>query len=245
MFNEHLRDLLNVINALDGDVLSDLIQFQLFIHHRAYRKLAWRVRDFRTRWGGLPFDIISKNLDRNLERKNVELRYKNAEFHNFIQDYVDPVPVSPIQQTQIGYMYSVDAENALQWLEALRKLWRQLEAILLDEEFAVKEESPEPLQVNVIVSTLFFFESLVPVLIHILSSAVTARALGDAGEFEGPLTSYCSNIKLLEMKVYHERLMKTHNAAVVVGNPDISVDEDLKVVLPNDDLGESANLSRF
>lgn len=196
MFPQHLRHLLNVIHALRGDHLSDLSSFQLFVHHRAYRKLAWRVMIFRRRWGGLPFNILSEHLDPNLTLKNIELAYKSPDLHSFIQQYVTEVlPISSVPETRVGYTYQVDATNAPQWLHALTDLWQGLEDILLTEDFAVKQESPCPQQVNIIVTTLFLLESFMPVLVHLLSSEMSAKALGDAGEFHGPLPGYYSNGK--------------------------------------------------
>lgn len=192
MFPQHLRDLLDVIMALRGDQLSDLTRFQLFTHNRAYRKLACRVLDFRVRWGGLPFDILSQHLDRNLSPKIIPLNYNNSDFHLFLQDYVTPESVmSSTSDTPLHHVYQVDADNAPQWLKALTDLWVGLEKLLLveaKEKRHVKEKSPDPNTVNTIVTRLFILQSFMPVLVHLLSHERAAQALGDAGEFEGSMT---------------------------------------------------------
>lgn len=68
-FSEHLQDLCNIIVALDYTNPSDLSNFQLLIHQRAYRKLASRVSEFSTHWGRLPFDILSDHVDPKLPPK--------------------------------------------------------------------------------------------------------------------------------------------------------------------------------
>ena len=58
-FREHLQDVFDVIVSLKEGCANDLARFQVFIHHRAYQKLGWRVLDFSTHWGKSPFAINS------------------------------------------------------------------------------------------------------------------------------------------------------------------------------------------
>lgn len=42
-FREHLGHLFDVISSLDSQRPQQLLNFNLFIHHRVFRKLGWRT----------------------------------------------------------------------------------------------------------------------------------------------------------------------------------------------------------
>lgn len=188
-FEQHLQDLFDVIMALNNQTV-DLLRFQLFIHHRAFRKLGWRVHEFSTHWGKSPFDILSENPDAELKRKKIEFKYRDLEFHNLIQSYVSAEPdMHSTAGSRAGPVYSICVANAPRWIRALKQLWLRLQSCLLTEtfedgritEFLVKSESPSHHVVNDIVTIIFVLEALSPVFKHIVSSRRAADALAKAG----------------------------------------------------------------
>jgi len=69
------------------------MEFQLFIHHRAYRKLAWRLLQFSTHWGKLPFELLSEHLP-SLPEKLFPITLPDY-FHEEIAAFVKPEPITP------------------------------------------------------------------------------------------------------------------------------------------------------
>ncbi|KAE9387912.1 hypothetical protein BT96DRAFT_947994 [Gymnopus androsaceus JB14] len=149
-FGEHLQDLFNVIVSLMPSSSVDLMSFQLFIHHRAYRKLGWRVLDFLTHWGKSPFGIIYKCLaDPSLVMESIDLKIDpGSNLHEFIQDRIT-LQLSP--ETNSEPVYCVNSDNALQWLCVLHVIWSQLQKKLLVTQSQgkpkVRKELPTPQEV--------------------------------------------------------------------------------------------------
>lgn len=184
MFGKHLQDLFDVIASLDPKDPLDLACFQRFIHHRAFRKLGWRVHAFLTHWGVLPFDILSKHLDPSLPSKTFDFPFTSPHFHAYLEHYVKP-GAGMYSHENGKYTYLVDAGNALQWLHGLKAVWSGLQDSLLindNSKWCVKAESPGPRTVNSIVSRIFVLEALMPIFEHLLSAESAATALHNAGE---------------------------------------------------------------
>lgn len=179
----------DVIMALNNHAV-DLLRFQLLIHHRAFQQIGWRVRQFSTHWGELPFDILSENLDPKLKKKTLQFNNGDSEFHNLIQSYVSPDPNIPSSAPNRGPSYSVDAENASRWIKALKHLWLRLQSYVLVEiaaegkttELRVANEAPTTKTVNNIITMMFVLEALLPVFKHLVSSRRAAQGLVNAGE---------------------------------------------------------------
>lgn len=179
----------DVIMALNNHA-ADLLRFQLLIHHRAFRQLAWRVRHFSTHWGKLPFDILSENLDSGLEKKTLQFKNQDTPFHRLIQSYVSPDQHIRSTASNNGPIYSVSAKNALSWIRALKHLWLRLQSYVLVEiseqgkmtELRVKDEAPTTKTFNDIITMMFVLEALQPVFKHLASSRQAAHGLAKAGE---------------------------------------------------------------
>ncbi|KAE9394521.1 hypothetical protein BT96DRAFT_943087 [Gymnopus androsaceus JB14] len=160
-FGAHLQDLFDVIVSLKPGNSKDLKNFQHFIHHRAYRKLGWRVLDFSTHWGKLPFDIISKCLAKS-ELESKDFTFKEV-FNNAIQMHM---PSRASSETNSKPVYCVNSDNALQWLNV---------GNLSSGE--IKTPTPEP--VREIVYALMGLEAMMPVLKHLLSAEGVVGALAE------------------------------------------------------------------
>lgn len=117
--------------ALDATESLDLLAFQHFIHHRAYRKLGSRVEEFMTHWGALPFDILLAHLDPTLRTHVYTFAYKGLAFHTYFAQYVTLTPDMIHSKTELTWKYCVNAANASQWINALKELWGGLVASLL------------------------------------------------------------------------------------------------------------------
>lgn len=85
-FSEHLLDLFHVITSLDCDNSSDLLRLQRFIHHRAYRKLGYRVLDFSERWGTSPIGILLENIDPTLKSTTFQLTLDRS-FRSYLERF--------------------------------------------------------------------------------------------------------------------------------------------------------------
>lgn len=105
--------------------------------------------------------------------------------HNRIKQYVSPGPEMYVCPMQDQCIYLVNAENALQWLTGLTKVWSGLQVSLLvdcNSKWQVTEDSPSPHTINDIVMRLFTLEALLPIFQHLLSANQAAAALQNAGE---------------------------------------------------------------
>lgn len=169
----------------------DLVRFQLMIHYRAYRKLSWRVHEFLTHWGSLPFDILLDHLDSHLPSKRFDLPEVDSHFHQSVQRYVEI--------TQDMYVapnaYLVHANNAEAWIVGLKKLWSGIQDSLLvksNDKWHVRRESPSPKKVKDIVLRLFVLETLMPMFEHLLSAHDVPGVLRKAGgSGQVPYPSLC------------------------------------------------------
>lgn len=136
-FSQHLQTVVNVVFALNPDDVHDLLRFQRLIHHRAFRKLAWRVLYFSTHWGYLPFHILGNHLGKDLPPKIVLFKSRDPEFHSTIQSYVGDGTCKHVHSmddlgisSEAEHAYCVNAENASEWLLAFTTLWNKLEGYL-------------------------------------------------------------------------------------------------------------------
>lgn len=192
LFGEHLQALFDIILSLNPSNLLDLVKFQLFAHHRAYRKLGWRIHEFLTHWGVLPFDILQNNIDRNLVPKMFHLKGVDSEFHERVRDYVNTNQSMYYPSEGNSCIYWVNAENACGWITGLMGLWSGVQDSLLvktdGNQWNVKSALPSPKTVKDIVIQLFLFESLMPIFKHLLSAHGVSQALCDASE---PGFTYC------------------------------------------------------
>lgn len=199
-FSEHLQHLFDVIAILDPQETQQLLHFNLFIHHRAYRKLGWRVQEFVTHWDKSPFDFISAHLGPELEPMELPIVSRNALFGNLIDNYCKVPDKHCASATVSRDVYYVNAENASDWVGTLKYLWGQLEDSLLEilpepdtsventkkpprvtKSTPVRRTSPDSSTVITIVSTMFSLEALMPVFMHLLTAEGVAQALADAG----------------------------------------------------------------
>ncbi|KAE9384557.1 hypothetical protein BT96DRAFT_1007955 [Gymnopus androsaceus JB14] len=175
-FGAHLQDLFDVIVSLKPGNSKDLKNFQHFIHHRAYRKLGWRVLDFSTHWGKLPFDIISECLAKS-ELESKDFTFKEV-FNNAIQMHM---PSRASSETNSKPVYCLNSDNALQWLNVVYTLWETLQKKLLGEGKPKLREikTPTPEAVCEIVYALMGLEAMMPVLKHLLSAEGVVGALAE------------------------------------------------------------------
>lgn len=213
-FEDHLQDLFNVIVSLDCNDPLDLHRFQRFIHHRAYRKLGYRVLDFSERWGISPIDIISENLDpASLDTITFRFSTHNPEFHKFIQKYLQPESLNTCSASDSRPSYSIRPDNAHLWVRALQKAWARLQKeLLLDTTSKTNSEAssspreakkesqkkkpvydsvnmdlPNNHRVAKLVILMNILDHLQKhVLPHLLSSPKVAQALAHAGTLEIP-----------------------------------------------------------
>jgi len=188
LFGEHLQDLFDVIASLQS---SDLAKFQFFIHHRAYRKLGWRVQLFSTHWGKSPFDIISDQLpDANLTPESFQLKGEHSSVHDAINRYVKPV-----SKTELESVYLVNSDNASSWLALFKSAWAILQSHLFAKDSEgkttgrVRTDSPSTASVQAIVAMMLVLERLMDVFIHLLSAHGVGQALANAGKLESFCTS--------------------------------------------------------
>ena len=204
---EHLQDLFNVITSLRHGDASDLRHFQYFIHHRAYRKLGWRVLEFSTHWGKSPFDIISDHLaDPDLKPASFQFPRRSSIFHETIGEYV-----TPKSMTEQEPDYPLNSDNAPQWLELLQSAWTALQSELLVEnskrknDMMVRTDSPSTKSVHNIAKMMLILEDLLDVLIHLLSADGAAQALASAGKLESSFTSGCCAHAFPEFATYSKK----------------------------------------
>lgn len=174
---------MNVISSLDCQHPQQLLNFNLFIHHRAYRKLGWRVREFSSHWGDSPFDILSAQLPLDFEPKNFQfLHVREAAFQKLIENY-------RVERSEDEYC--LNSENASEWIASLKSVWCNLEDALLiidrklkkavTKSTPMRNTSPNSSTVEIIVSMMLSLEALMPVFMHLLTSRGAAQALADAG----------------------------------------------------------------
>lgn len=177
-FAEHLRNLLDIIVALDPGS-DNLLEFDLYMHHVAFRKLGWRVLEFLTHWGKSPFDILSENLDPKLKTKIFEIKGSKEVIRKNIE-------IDALSSTTKGLRYSVNGQNASKWVKTLNGLWCRLANHLLVDKSGtrkkVRKDSLTPAAVEEVVVIIAHLESTLPILKHILSCKQVPRALADAGE---------------------------------------------------------------
>lgn len=194
-FHEHLGDLFNVISSLDSQRPQQLMNFNLFIHHRAFRKLGWRVREFSSHWGDSPLQILSAHLRLDFEPRKFQFPHlQGAEFETLIENYRIKVTgrSSPAE-------YCVNPENAPEWIATLKSVWGILEdkLLIIDRELKspvtkntpVRTTSPDAETVEIIVSIMFSLEALMPVFKHLLTVGGAAQPLADAGELNSVFRS--------------------------------------------------------
>ena len=203
-FREHLQDLFDVVTSLRHGDASDLLLFQHFISHRAYRKLGWRVLEFSTHWGKSPFDIISDHLvDLNSEPASFQFPCQSSLFHQMIRHFV-----TPKSMTEQEPDYPLNSDNAPQWLELFQSAWNILQSELLVEnskgknDMTVRTDSPSTKSVQNIVVMTLILEDLLDVLIHLLSADGAAQALASAGKLESSYTSGCCAHAFPEVATY-------------------------------------------
>lgn len=109
---------------------SDLTHFQRFIHHRAYRKLGYRVLDFSERWGTSPIAIIRKNLDPDSLEPSDFTFPNDPNLHTFIRKHVQPK--TPSSSGSPIPVYNMDSDNVSNWIDLLEEIWIQLQVEVLD-----------------------------------------------------------------------------------------------------------------
>ena len=234
-FGDHLQDLFDVITSLNLRDSQDLLHFQLFIHHRAYRKVGWRVLEFSTHWGASPFKIISNSLtDPELESKTFVFK-QHLTVHTLIQNRIMPEPQLS-SGTSSKPVYCVNSSNALQWLKVLQDFWFDLEDELLvksppgkTKRMMVREDSPSYDSVRSIVLAMSALEALMPVLKHLLSATGVAQALASAGKFKSSFTSDCCVHAFPE-----DQSDLPKSSGDISLEPDAD-DHDLELVLTNDE----------
>lgn len=185
-FGQHLQHLFDVVVALNRKDPLDLVRFQLFIHHRAFCKLGWRVQEFLTHWGVLPFDLLIQHPDPSLPSETFDFAFVGPHFHECIHRYLKPGPEMYIYSTtKQRQLYWVHSGNALLWLAGLKEVWSGLQGSLLVQhksKWKVRDDSPSPQIIYDIVTRLFIFEALLPIFVHLFSTESAARALHNAGE---------------------------------------------------------------
>lgn len=131
-FSEHLQDLLDIISILHPQETHQLQDFTFFIHHRAYRKLAWRVQEFSSHWGQSPFNILSAHLGPGVHSMDFSITYRDQLFQELIRNFCKGSGTFSSSETGISRdVYCVNAENALEWVATLKYIWGQLEDSLL------------------------------------------------------------------------------------------------------------------
>ena len=187
-FDQHLRDLFDVIDSLRNEHNIDLGEFLYFVHSRAFRKLAWRVLEFSTHWGQLPFLIFPVNGDQ-LEKKDFEIRLPHSS-HAIFEVCGLGVSRIPVPNTELIWpkvTYSVESHNVSKWVQLFKFLWQVLESKLLKEAAnggkTLRKDKPKPDEIELIVDTITSLQSLRPVLKYLLSVEEVAEALSNAGIF--------------------------------------------------------------
>lgn len=224
-FDTHLRNLFDVIFAL-GVEADNLLDFDLFIHHRAYRKLGCRVLEFFTHWGKSPFHILSENLDNTLESQRFEINGVDQEI------IIQSLKIQPTMRTDLGVVYEIDGGNASQWLAKIEQFWLQLHKILLyskNEKLLVKKESPLPSMVEEIVSIMMILKALVPIFKHISSPSSVAQALAKAGELRMLFNFIIPNIPFfVENNHYQSRNTKS-SGGQQRGDDDYETESELQL----------------
>lgn len=215
-----------MIISLNVDDPSDLLSFQRFIHHRAYRKLGYRVLDFCERWGASPIDILSQSLDSTMEPFTPQFNTEEVPFHNFLQKFVAPV------QLQLA-VYVLNFGNASCWLQALQTAWNNLRDLVLVK--GREDKSPNNQQVVGIVIWTKVLDHLLPVLKHISSTPKAGAALALAGASGSSLLLLCAQ-RSAEINQYNLTKRKRQKNIVPEMPPAVGVNEesDSDFVFPDD-----------
>lgn len=205
--------MLDVISSLDPSCIDDLFSFQLFVHYRAFRKLAWRVLEFSRHWGQVPFEILFDHLDKDLASENFTFKYQDPIFHHTIQSYLAQATEDDVHTSSSpssNPVYCVDAENAPQWVNALIGLWNRLEVCLLNitttagtDKKTARMTSPNAKTVEQIVTLMYMFEALLPVFKHLLSAKGVAGALEAAGKLQSPSRLFSFVLMLFPEEAYY------------------------------------------
>jgi len=240
-FGEHLQDVFDVIDSLKEGCANDLARFQVFIHHRAYRKLGWRVLDFSTHWGKSPFAIISDCLAHpGLESKDFTIN-RLSPVHELIQGSIPPQPSS---ETNSDLVYRIDSDNALKWLEVLTALWELLRQRLIVHQpqgkAQVRKESPSVHDVVGIVFYLSGIQATMPVFQHLLSAPGVVRALAEAGKLNRSFASDCCAHVFPEISAYVSRT--SNSSGDKRQAPDTDVGDGDESGEPDTDGGAGDNL---
>lgn len=184
-FTEHLRHLFDVISSLDCGKPGDLLRLQRFIHHRAYRKLGYRVLDFSQHWGTSPFVILLQNIDPTLKPKKFQLNLDRS-----FRSYLVRFGLFPDREQGSKYSFTINPTNALQWGDVLMDAWDRLQKKVLVSTvtgdgtlYEVDMDPPTNRIVIKIVVWIKVLEVLLnPVLRYLASSSKVGDALARAGE---------------------------------------------------------------
>lgn len=137
----HLQDVVDVISYLLGNDIGeyDIGDTLLFIHRRAFPKLATRVRRSIHLWGGSPIHFLSEHYKERAQSKNPApvlsasflLFDSSGAMHNDLalcELTHDPTYIS----TDGSERYTVDSENVGKWLEFIDSTYSKIERLVFD-----------------------------------------------------------------------------------------------------------------
>src|SRR5579875_2907776 len=129
--DEHLTHILQIFLHLQrNDFKEGQKNFLLFIHRRAFRKLNFRVRDFLTRWGKSPFNIllsVMSGIERDLTLSRTFEVTLPGLGHSLICMKVLKASESKSEDSKAtAQSYPVDSHNVRNWVEFFQHVFDQL-----------------------------------------------------------------------------------------------------------------------
>jgi hypothetical protein len=192
-FDKHLEDTFNIITYLRKSEHpdQDRLAWQKFVHRRAFRKLAHRVKFFNIRWGESPFNVMQTNLtkissDHLLPKQFVFSRYKH------LDSLLRELDLESTQKSNSKLVYHVDQHNVEVWVSFFKNSWEELVKMLLvpnGNSWNIKTEPPEKQVVTQIVQWILVFRKSREVIQHLFCLPSLDPIFKDARKF--PLTLYC------------------------------------------------------
>ena len=197
-FDEHLLDTFSVISYLRREKTladeEDRNQWVHFVHRRAFRKLAGRVKMFNTRWGDSPFRILIDNF-RKITFPAQQFTLSLSHRSNIVSTLKSSRITVEMLPGDNRVTCFVDDTNIVRWLALFHSLWQRLVARLLDWSKVVKNTPAESEMVTVVDSIAFLY-AIRRIAEYLFSLSDLESIFGTARTFLLPL--YCLSLRTIQ-----------------------------------------------
>ncbi|KIK64911.1 hypothetical protein GYMLUDRAFT_379193 [Collybiopsis luxurians FD-317 M1] len=189
-FKQHLRDVFQILShfcscntSRDSQDIFD--NFVFLIHSRAFRKLGWRIEEFLTRWGRMPFLVIREGIDIGSVQPSRIYHEKFSYSEVRILDFSEFPCLGNISIKNISKNewqpceLQVHSQNVEQWLDSFVQHFEQLKKLFPKPNHDLPAPLPLPNKVVVGVIYLQCLVKLKPVIKYILTIPGVEKALLD------------------------------------------------------------------